>query len=94
MHNANPNTLLQVTATDAAAKLEALARVRDAFVFREGSSPTNPTAAEYILNDACRAGRRFTTEHAKRGASATWHWTPRQMRGAAREVTNVRRCSV
>jgi len=52
--------LLAVGAAEAEAKLKALARVRDAFVFREGSSQEQPSAAEYILDEACASARRFS----------------------------------
>lgn len=45
--------LLAVTPREAAAKLASLERMRDAFVFRDGSSADSPTAAEHILDEAC-----------------------------------------
>ena len=45
--------LASVTSKAAAAKHAALRTVREAFVFRFGSTPEQPTAAEYILDEAC-----------------------------------------
>ena len=60
--------LLAVTAEEHAQKLRALAAVRGAFVFRRGSSPSEPTAAEHILDEACRSAKRLA---ASSGGSAT-----------------------
>ena len=51
--------LSAISAAEAATKLAALRRVRDAFVFRKGSDLAKPSAAEYILSEACAAGRRW-----------------------------------
>ena len=53
--------LLAVSPAEAARKLRALARLRDAFVFREGSSPQQPSAAEFILEEMCRVARQYST---------------------------------
>ena len=53
--------LLAVTPSEADAKLRELARVRAAFVFHEGSSPSQPTAAEYILDEACKASSALSS---------------------------------
>lgn len=50
--------LSRVTSEEAAAKHAALRVVREAFVFRFGSTPEQPTAAEYILDEACALARR------------------------------------
>ena len=42
-----------------AAKRRALRDVRDAFVLRGNSSPARPTAAEYILDEACHAAKDY-----------------------------------
>lgn len=49
--------LANVDAQTAAKKHAALAHVRDAFVFREGSSVERPSAAEYVLAEMCEAAR-------------------------------------
>ena len=52
--------LSTVTDAEAAAKLAALRRVRDAFVLRRGascSSPTRPCASHFILQEACDTAR-------------------------------------
>ena len=54
------DALLAVSAAEAAAKLRALARVRDAFVFRHDSSPARPSASEYILQEACDSASRLS----------------------------------
>ena len=46
---------------EARAKHAALRRVRDAFVFRRGSSVEAPSAPEYILSEACAAGQQWRT---------------------------------
>jgi hypothetical protein len=51
--------LERVDEATAAAKLAALALVRDAFVFRPNSSLDDPSAAEYVLNEVCATARRF-----------------------------------
>lgn len=63
--------LLRVTDAEAAAKLGALRRVRDAFVFRAGSNASSPSAAEYILEEACAAAKQYRRAgfaHRKRGS--------------------------
>jgi len=64
--------LLAVSAAEAHAKLRALARVRDAFVFRgsssHGSSAQPPSAAEYILDEACAAARSFSAAFKGKGS--------------------------
>ena len=50
--------LSRVTSSEAAAKHAVLRVVREAFVFRFGSTPEQPTAAEYILDEACALARR------------------------------------
>lgn len=57
--------LAAVTADEAAAKLAALRRVRDAFVFRRGSTVEAPSAPEYMLGEMCHEARR-----AARGAES------------------------
>ena len=52
--------LLRVTEAEARSKLDALRRVRDAFVFRDGSTPSRPSAAEHILDEACSAAKEYT----------------------------------
>ena len=42
---------------EVAAKRAALVQARDAFVLRSRSSPQRPSAAEYILGEACAAAR-------------------------------------
>jgi len=59
--------LRAVTADQARAKLSALRRVRAAFVFRRDSSVDSPSAAHFILNDACHAIRRFTSNRTSLG---------------------------
>ena len=49
--------LRRVSAAEAAAKLKALAAVRSAFVFHEGSTPQRPSAAEHILDEACQSAK-------------------------------------
>jgi len=53
--------LREVTADEAAAKHRALAAVRAAFVFREGSSPRRPCASEFVLDEACALARLWRT---------------------------------
>eukprot|EP00966_Prymnesium_polylepis_P079241 1836472-Prymnesium_polylepis.1 len=53
-------SLRAVTEQQAMAKWRRLREVRDAFVFRRGSSFERPSAAEHILAGACRAARRFS----------------------------------
>ena len=60
--------LRAVTADQARAKLAALRRVRPAFVFRRDSSVDFPSAAHFILNEACHAIRRFATNGAQLGS--------------------------
>ena len=64
--------LFAVSAAEAHAKLRALARVRDAFVFRgsssHGSSVQPPSAAEYILDEACAAARSFSASFKGKGS--------------------------
>ena len=52
--------LSRVTAAEAAAKHAALARVRDAFVLRGGGGGVDaaPTAADFVLGEACEIARR------------------------------------
>ena len=50
--------LEQVSEAEAEGKLAALRRVRDAFVFRAGSSPERPCASEYVLSEVCEVARR------------------------------------
>ena len=53
--------LSRVTAAEAAAKHAALARVRDAFVLRGGEGgggDAAPTAADFVLGEACEIARR------------------------------------
>ncbi|KAL1515128.1 hypothetical protein AB1Y20_004190 [Prymnesium parvum] len=50
-----------VSEAEARDKWEQLRLVREAFVFRRNSSVARPTAAEYILEEACVAARRFRT---------------------------------
>ena len=47
-----------VTEEEANTKLAALRSVRPAFVFREGSSPARPSAAEYVFSEACHWAKR------------------------------------
>ena len=51
--------LSQVSNAEASEKLRALREVRDAFVFRSGSTVASPTAAEYIVGEICDVARRF-----------------------------------
>ena len=51
-----------------AAKRRALRDVRDAFVLRGNSSPARPTAAEYILDEACHAAKDYAAGRVHQGA--------------------------
>ena len=53
--------LERISETEAARKLAALRRVRDAYVFRHGATVQHPSAAHYILGEACAAARRQRT---------------------------------
>ena len=48
----------RVSESEANAKLAALREVRDAFVFRRGGSPQEPTAAEFLVSEVCDMARR------------------------------------
>lgn len=58
--------LEQVSEADAEKRRAALLRVRDAFVQRrlppDGSAPTKPSAADFLLHEACAAARRTATK--------------------------------
>jgi hypothetical protein len=47
---------------EARRKMSALASVRDAFVFRAGSSVERPSGTEYVLNEMCASARRYREE--------------------------------
>ena len=53
-----------VSETEAELKLQALRRVRPAFVFRRGSSAASPSAPEFILGELCAEARRFAAPNA------------------------------
>lgn len=61
--------LSQVSEVEAAQKLQALRDVRDAFVFRPGSSLPMPSAPEFILGDACAAAARQKEQQNAAGRS-------------------------
>ena len=48
--------------SEVAQKRRALQAVRDAFVMRRGSSPARPSAAEYILDEACQAAQLYSNQ--------------------------------
>eukprot|EP00966_Prymnesium_polylepis_P226698 5244712-Prymnesium_polylepis.1 len=54
--------LRAVGAADARRMHRRLRRVRAAFVFRRGSTLKDPSAPQYILNEACHAAHRFATK--------------------------------
>jgi hypothetical protein len=53
--------LESVTLAEAESKFAALRVVRSAFVFRQGSTPSAPSATDYILAEACSLARRMRT---------------------------------
>jgi hypothetical protein len=57
--------LQAVSDKEADTKLRALRELRDAFVFRENSSAARPSAAEYILDEACRRAKAFSAAGVK-----------------------------
>ena len=60
--------LADVTAEQAEAKFRALRAVRPAFVYRRNSSFERPSAAEFVLSDACHMARRARAQPAGRPA--------------------------
>ena len=60
--------LADVTAEQAEAKFRALRAVRPAFVYRRNSSFERPSAAEFLLSDACHMARRARAQPAGRPA--------------------------
>ena len=67
--------LRTVTAGEAAAKHAALARVRDAFVWRAPEPAGRPSAPDHIFAEACDAARRHRAAAAAGvgGAAAEQH---------------------
>ncbi len=51
--------LAAIDESEARAKFAALRRVRNAFIFRRGSSVERPSAPEFILSEACEASRQW-----------------------------------
>ncbi len=64
-------SLERVSAHEAEAKHEQLKRVVSAFVFRTNSSAWLPSAAEFILGEACSAARRLVALGSQADARAT-----------------------
>ena len=77
--------LAAVSEAEARAKLAALRRVHDAFVFRRASTIDQPSAPHYILSEACAARRRVPVNGSSRFRA-----------GGAFDFanTNVRRCAL
>ena len=65
--------LTLVDNAEAAAKQAKLRAVQEAFVFRNGSTLTRPSAAEYIFAEACEAARRIQGRAAPFSAAGGSH---------------------
>ena len=78
--------LLEVSEEAADAKRRELRRVRAAFAFRTTSSMSEPSAAEFILEEACRAaGARRAPGGTSEETRSTRHWS---------STTLLRKCTL